>query len=166
MRGIQGYRTFTNVVGLRADEASRVQRTVSAEKAEAVGYRSVTPLFDAGVTKHDVVAFWEGMPFNLNLPSVGGATPLGNCDLCYLKGAKLLRRIAHDHPDRAQWWAEQEQYIGKLKNKPNGLAAFHNNRETYTEILENDRLGTPAGRGMATDEEMGEGASIDCTCTD
>jgi hypothetical protein len=32
----------------------------------------------------------------------------GNCDLCFLKGARILQSIIRREPSRADWWIAQE----------------------------------------------------------
>jgi len=66
------------------------------------------PLETAGVTRADVTAFWASQPFDLRLPNNDGNTPLGNCDLCFLKGGSTILGIIRDRPELARWWAEAE----------------------------------------------------------
>jgi hypothetical protein len=83
-------------VGIRADEPRR------AAKID----RERTPLVSAGVTALDVGKFWESQPFDLGLPNIGGKTLHGNCDLCFLKGAKITQSLISENPQRALWWAD------------------------------------------------------------
>ena len=46
---------------------------------------------------------------------------LGNCDLCFLKGRWKLMRLMTQHPERAEWWIEQERYrrsVARTVRKP------------------------------------------------
>lgn len=101
----QGFETWTNVVGLRADEPRRVSRQRQKESKER--WSLAFPLFDAGVTKNDVILWWKKQPFDLQLRSWEG-----NCDLCFLKGVAKRSRIIEDGPERAEWWIAQEKAIG------------------------------------------------------
>lgn len=101
----QGYEHWTNVVGLRADEPHRVAKQRAKEGRER--WDLAFPLFDAGVTKSDVILFWKRMPFDLQLRSWEG-----NCDLCFLKGVGKRTRIIEDSPSAADWWIAQEARIG------------------------------------------------------
>ena len=101
----RGYKNWTNVVGLRADEPHRVAKQRAKEGKER--WDLAFPLFDAGVTKADVILHWKKQPFDLQLKSWEG-----NCDLCFLKGVAKRTRIIEDDPNRAEWWAAQEQRIG------------------------------------------------------
>ena len=107
----------TTMVGVRADEPRRVG------KLRQRGL--LIPLVDAGVTQADVQAFWKSQPFDLGLPFRDGVTPLGNCDLCFLKGPNQIMGLIKDNPERAVWWAKQEQAIG---------ATFRSDRPTYGQM--------------------------------
>jgi len=103
----QGYATWTNVVGFRADESKRVQRTRQRESESTDPWTSAFPLYGAGRTEADVMAFWRGQPFDLQLRKHEG-----NCDLCFLKGVSIRSGIMRDRPDLAAWWVEQERRTG------------------------------------------------------
>ncbi len=115
-------------VGLLSAEPRRVAKLAKPNRDRD---ERVAPMAEAGVTKHDVSAFWRAQPFDLALPNDNGTTPLGNCDLCFLKGAAKVMRIIRDEPERAVWWARQEQRISEIANKPSG-ARFRDHRPTYT----------------------------------
>ncbi len=136
-----GLDEFDKVVGLRADEWHRVSRMRNrAEKSGEKGERDIImPLADAAVTKWDVRDFWNKQSFDLRLPNVNGKTPLGNCDLCFLKGASTLLGIVRERPDLAKWWAEAEAEA--RASKPLG-ARFRNDRPSYAAMIEmNDSQG-------------------------
>ncbi len=99
-----GTRDYARAVGMRADEPRRVARMRANNTGDFV-----LPLADAGVTQADVRAFWDAMPFDLELPTIGGETVHGNCDLCYLKGAKKIASLIREDPSRADWWIKQEE---------------------------------------------------------
>lgn len=108
------------MIGVRADEPRRLP------KLRARGL--MVPLADAGVTQSDVQAFWRAQPFDLGLAFHDGGTPLGNCDLCFLKGPNQIKSLIADKPDRAVWWAAQEAMIG---------GTFRNDRPSYAAMLHN-----------------------------
>lgn len=97
---------WTNVVGLRADEPSRVARL--REKHNEGRWDVAAPLFDDGVRVEDVTSYWDTSPFNLRLRSWEG-----NCDLCFLKSQSKRVQIMRDRPDLAQWWKDREAETGK-----------------------------------------------------
>jgi len=105
VRADGAYDEWTNVVGLRADEPSRVAKVSGGRETEAETV--VCPLATAGVTKEDVLAFWSRQPFDLRLRPWEG-----NCDLCFLKGQATRERIMLNHPETAAWWIAQEAAIG------------------------------------------------------
>ncbi len=99
----QGHDHWTNPVGLRADEMRRVLKTVERNQSGKERWTTTTPLASAKVQKRDVAAFWEAQPFDLDLDAHEG-----NCDLCFLKGAVILRHLIRQNPDAADWWIGQE----------------------------------------------------------
>lgn len=119
---INKYLDFINLdadtmVGVRADEPARVA------KLRARGL--LIPLVDAGVRQADVQAFWKAQPFDLGLLFRDGVTPLGNCDLCFLKGPQQILGLIKDKPARAVWWAQQEDAVG---------ATFRSDRPSYGQM--------------------------------
>jgi hypothetical protein len=109
-------------VGIRADEQRR------AAKID----RERTPLVTAGVTKEIVGQFWKSQLFDLGLPNMNGVTMHGNCDLCYLKGAKQTLSLISEKPERALWWAKMEEtHINKAKNDS---GKFRKDRPTYRQM--------------------------------
>jgi 3'-phosphoadenosine 5'-phosphosulfate sulfotransferase (PAPS reductase)/FAD synthetase len=118
-----GWDHWTSAVGLRADEPIRVARALDRERTKKDRWHNVCPLATAGVTEVDVFSFWRCQPFDLRL---AGAWE-GNCDGCFLKGRAALSRMWQDHPERMQWWADQEAV-------PRGAgrgARFRADREDY-----------------------------------
>ena len=110
-------------VGIRADEQRR------AAKID----RSRLPLVAAGVSKHDVGAFWRNQAFDLALPNNNGVTMHGNCDLCYLKPAHQVFSLIAEKPERAIWWARMEStHINKAINQS---GKFRKDRPTYAQML-------------------------------
>lgn len=107
------------MVGVRADEPRRVGKL--RERGLLV------PLVDAGVTQSDVQAFWRNQPFDLGLEFRNGMTSLGNCDLCFLKGAHQIQSLIADKPERAIWWAQREDRIG---------ARFRSDRPSYAQMAQ------------------------------
>ena len=132
-----GWDHWTNVIGLRADEPARVTKARARSGTER--WENSVPLADAGVSVSDVSEFWGRQPFDLRLPSVNGSTPLGNCDLCFLKGAATIAGIIRERPDLAQWWIEAEAEAKARASKPSG-ARFRSDRPSYARILELSRL--------------------------
>lgn len=108
---------FTQCLGIRADEPSRVAKNRAKEHVEL-------PLVDAGIARGDVLAFWDAQPFDLQI-----RPGEGNCRLCFEKGVAQLRNVAMSAPDEAglSRWTGREERIGATMKKahPYGqLAAF------------------------------------------
>lgn len=96
---------YTEVIGLRHDEGLRILKGM--ERAERDARRVTYPLAKAKVVKADIKRFWLGDPlpqgFDLGLEDYEG-----NCDLCFLKGQAIRKRIIRDNPLCPKWWAQQE----------------------------------------------------------
>lgn len=181
----EGYLHWYAAMGLRADEMTRV------EKARARAGRDrqtpIVPLADAGVTKEIVAAWWRGQSFDLQLPNVGGITPMGNCILCPLKARAKLVNALRRMPEEAAWWIQQEDDMTKrIENVPHTAQPtpiwdddettiiewkppspdrrnrFHKDGTSYRDLLSRAQFMN------AMDEPMDEGydTGIDCLCTD
>ena len=109
---------WSSAIGIRADEA---HRTKTKRRGRQIHWY---PLANAGVTKRDIYKFWKSQPFDLQLENVNGSTPLGNCDMCFLKSEKILANIAKTMPDKADWWIRMEQETGSTFRKNRDLAEF------------------------------------------
>lgn len=156
----QGYATWTNVVGLRADEPGRVARGRANEDSEK--WDLAYPLFDAGVTKSDVVLFWKKQPFDLKLRSWEG-----NCDLCFLKGELKRRRIMEDRPDLAGWWVRQEAEAARREGVEPHAARFRDKGPSYAALLEQTQAqGRLFDNALFPDPDQVDDPTDlgDCTC--
>lgn len=98
---------YTEVIGLRYDEGMRIIKGIA--NAEKRGRLCAYPLSKARVTKATVMAFWREQPFDLGLEPWEG-----NCDLCFLKGRGIKKRIIRGDASRAEWWrANESAHKGK-----------------------------------------------------
>lgn len=152
-----GWGRYMAVTGLRADEMRRVSRARTRAEAGKDGFDVAMPLAEAGVTKQDVATFWAAQNWGLRLPSVNGTTPMGNCDLCFLKSAATITGIMRARPERARWWIEKEAAGNPQHNA--AAAYFRNDRPSYASMA----------RAVAEQREMDFGdadALIDCHCTE
>ena len=140
---------YTNAVGLRADEPRRVHRMRNDNSREEV----VCPMFDAGHTEADVLAFWKQQPFDLMLPLAGNMA--GNCVGCFLKGRDKLEALMLEMPEYFGWWEKAEQI-----SPPSATtgARFRSDRPSYAAMLDTVRR---QGQLFAGDED-----TIPCFCTD
>lgn len=133
-----GIEEYPTMVGIRADEPRRVakMRTNKDEK--------LTPLATAKITEAIVWDFWNNNHFDLGLVKASGAS---NCDLCFLKGGKILQGLIREKPERALWWAKMEKEIG---------GTFSKDRPNYSSLYEFSQL----------QAEMFDDESIPCFCGD
>jgi len=132
-----GVKEYQTAVGIRADEQRRAAKMPD----------KFIPLVRAGVTQKDVQEFWNSHSFNLGIPFNNGVTPLGNCDLCFLKGQSQIISLISDKPERAVWWAEMELMIG---------ATWRSDRPSYSAM----------GKYANSQSDMFNFESIDCFCGD
>lgn len=154
---------WDQMVGIRADEPSRVAKIRARPSTETVLETMAMPLANAGLTKADVNAFWKTQPFNLGLRTRDGTTPEGNCDLCFLKGPRKVMTLIRANPSRAIWWAKQESL--QLSSKQDG-ARFRNDRASYQDmydfaVAQGDMF--PGSYDLST---MPGDADIECFCGD
>ena len=133
-----------SIVGFRADEPRRVAKL--ADKSRA-------PMARGGVTKQDVLNFWNGNSFNLQLPHINGQTVNGNCDLCFLKGSQQILSLISEKPSRAIWWAGCETIVQSTATGRG--ATFRKDRPSYQAMV-----------GFTQDQAdmFGYDESIDCMC--
>jgi 3'-phosphoadenosine 5'-phosphosulfate sulfotransferase (PAPS reductase)/FAD synthetase len=101
----RGHSHWTNVVGLRHDEAHRVAKSRAPNKER---WTVALPLDDAKVSNRDVRAFWREQDFDLQLLPFEG-----NCDGCFLKARPKLWEVERTKPGTLQWWSDMEQGPGK-----------------------------------------------------
>lgn len=105
---------WDQLVGIRADEPSRVAKIRARGTSTESSHEEMRiPLADGGVTVAHVGAFWDAMPFNLELPTYGGRTLAGNCVLCFLKPRTQVQSLIQEDPKRAVWWARMETEVSK-----------------------------------------------------
>lgn len=132
-----GYKEYLTMVGVRADEPRRVAKIRQQED-------KFCPLASDGVTETIVWDFWNKNTFDLELPKVSGAS---NCDLCFLKGARIIMGLINQKPERAIWWAQMENVVG---------AKFRSDRPSYKEMAKYD----------ASQSNLFGDESVHCFCGD
>lgn len=142
IKATTGWDTWTDFIGLRADEPRRVHRLKADGKRDIV-----CPMYHANHTLKDVLDFWASMPFDLQLPYKDNA--YGNCVGCFLKATPKLLRILTKEPAQADFWIRMEEKID---------APFRKDRAPYRQLLD-----------MATSQQgfdFLENDLFECNCTD
>jgi 3'-phosphoadenosine 5'-phosphosulfate sulfotransferase (PAPS reductase)/FAD synthetase len=137
-----GWTTWTDIIGLRADEPRRVHRLKSDGKREII-----CPMYHAGHTLKDVLDFWSSMPFDLDLPYKDNS--YGNCVGCFLKSTPKILRIMAEEPKHADFWIRIEESKGK---------PFRRDRAPYKQLLD---MATSQRAIDFTDCDL-----LECNCTD
>jgi len=157
IRTIKRYMNSINIfewdafVGIRADEPNRAKKL----KGDSSKENPIAPLFLDKKTKYDVFDFWNNQKFDLELKNINGTTPMGNCDLCYLKSGDKIKSIILDNPKKAIWWAKMETLATELGALPSG-ALFSIDRPSYQKMI-----------NFAADQmPLFEDESIECFCGD
>lgn len=147
---------FTNAIGLRADEPRRAHRL----KGD-YGFESpVAPMFHAGHTEEDVLAFWKAAPFDLELPLTGNMA--GNCVGCFLKSKGKLYTLEREMPRYFDWWiATEERMQGAQWTavKESGRR-FRLDRPSYALVRKQ-----VAQQGELF-SDLGDDDTVPCMCTD
>lgn len=152
MHTVHGYKEWDSVLGIRHDEPRRWARQMRANAKGGRRWETLMPLYETGVTKVDVQAFWSAQPFDLGIDS-----DLGNCDGCFLKHDDKLIRIFQAQPQRAVWWVAQESRTGQVfrKDKP----AYRQLAWDAAQLLKHPNMDIES---IFAEEEDG----IDCVCGD
>jgi hypothetical protein len=109
--------SYFEVIGLRYDEGHRVFKMLARNDSD--GRKCVAPIARAKDTLVEVSEFWNAQPFDLGL-----RPGEGNCDLCFLKGKRLLKALIRERPESVKWWIDAEQSV-------NG---FFSKRDSYDEL--------------------------------
>lgn len=147
------------MTGIRADEPRRVAKIRHRKTTSESKYATmVMPLADAGVGVQDVTDFWKAQPFDLMLPTINGRTLEGNCDLCFLKGAKQVYSIIASDRKKGEWWARMERTAVSSTSVIGDGALFRFDRPSYQQML--DYSGTQVDMFADQDEALA------CFCGD
>jgi hypothetical protein len=141
MKKVFPLKEFVTFVGIRADEPRRVAK-MSTNKDE-----KQCPLAVDGITQQDVLEFWKNNFFDLKLTVIDGKTPLGNCDLCYLKDLKQKLSIVRRYPEKVVWWAAKEEQIN---------ATFRRDHPQYKDLV----------KKASEQADLFSDESIPCFCGD
>lgn len=143
-----GIRKFNNFIGFRADEPLRVKRSI--EKFKSV--KNKFPLYDNGITKLMINAYWANKPYNLEIPSI-----LGNCTLCFMKGKNAIINILATYPELAEPWIKDEE-IAQQHGKYGG--------HTYFPDITIKQLLSIAQNNLFKDIDLNNVTpAFDCACT-
>jgi hypothetical protein len=114
---------FEQFIGFRFDEPNRVKNYQHTYKNTLTRF----PLYEQGITKEMVNAYWASKPYTLEIPPI-----LGNCDLCFLKGKNSLIKIMALYPELADKWIEDERRANA--GREDQIGTFFPDT-TYAELL-------------------------------
>lgn len=99
---------YTQFVGLRADEPSRVAKMRERNEQRDTDERA--PLFELGIVKADVLGYWATMPYDLEIPE-----HLGNCTGCFLKDESDLATALVEPGTDPEWWIGIERDFAPMR---------------------------------------------------
>lgn len=103
-----GKGNYTTWLGIRADEQSRLK----IGKRPDLRYMAEITDFE----KEDVLDFWSGMPFDLEIQE-----HLGNCVFCIKKGINKIALAARDEPELASQWMSAINSATDRLNQPTDI---------------------------------------------
>lgn len=63
--------------------------------------RPIFPLIENGIFKDDIEAYWNKQPVRF--------APFNNCVGCFHRNPIFLRKMAEAHPNKMEWFAQQEE---------------------------------------------------------
>lgn len=125
------------MTGIRADEPRRVAKIRHRKSTSESKWATMAmPLADEGVGVQDITDFWADQPFDLMLPTINGRTLEGNCDLCFLKGAKQVYSIIASDRPKAVWWARMESEVVSTGKFTGDGARFRFDRPSYQQMID------------------------------
>jgi hypothetical protein len=105
-----GWDEWQSFLGIRHDEPHRWKTRGPDPKFKRE--ERELPLVDAKITKVEVLDFWKGHHFDVDLPP-----GISNCDLCFLKGRDKKLSTIRKNPQLADWWDDAEKEMGRTFDK-------------------------------------------------
>ncbi len=124
-----GIDNYTTAMGIRFDEPERQKKHID----------KLLPLFDYKIKKEDVLNWWKGQSFDLQLEE-----HQGNCDLCVLKSERKLKTCIVENPNVVDWYQVYEdkyrinffmmpitELVKKSKLKFNRFQSIKNQTEIF-----------------------------------
>jgi hypothetical protein len=147
----QGIRKYENLIGFRADEPLRVKRRKKMWKQVTDRF----PLYENGIDKQMINAYWNIKPYKLEIPSI-----LGNCDLCFMKGKDAILAILAKYPELGDKWIADEDR-SKLREEGSKKKGH-----TYFEGVTIRQLRNIAQNNLFKDYNLEDiNPAFDCACT-
>lgn len=91
-----------NANGLLEFKATFNKHKDGRNKWEVVEWQRPTfPLIENGIFKDDIQAYWDKNPVRF--------APFNNCVGCFHRNPIFLRKMAEAHPNKMEWFAQQEE---------------------------------------------------------
>lgn len=106
---------ITTQIGFRLNETRRADNMLlKCNEAGFIEYKKIAwqkpvfPLIENGILKNDIINFWNNKPVKF--------AAYNNCVGCFHRNPIFLRWQFQEHPEKMQWFAEQE-YRGTWQTK-------------------------------------------------
>lgn len=115
-QAVLGWKRWTTIIGLRADEMDRAINVAARNKAGKDRWKSDMPLLTAGITRRDVLVHWLGasMRVGREVPQgfdLGLFDYEGNCWKCWKKSFAKVARIVRDaRAAMNSFWEDHERF--------------------------------------------------------
>lgn len=100
---------YKMAIGIRADEIDRMSPNAASNSL-------IYPLVAHNVTKQDVLNWWRGQPFDLDIPE-----HYGNCLWCWKKSFRKLLTLLDERPEVFEFPERMEQLYGNTGAVANKL---------------------------------------------
>jgi 3'-phosphoadenosine 5'-phosphosulfate sulfotransferase (PAPS reductase)/FAD synthetase len=158
-----GKGNFKSWIGMRIDEPRRLKNLETTKdmfgKVNRVNTNIMYLAQISDFTKQDVLDFWAGMPFDLEIDE-----HLGNCVFCVKKSAKKLALAARQEPELAKQWDEcfKDESIRVLPANKTPKGVIYRNMQSLDSIIQifsdfsEDELKTNIKKTKAIDSECSE----------
>tara|TARA_R110000787_G_scaffold276351_1_gene385275 strand:- start:41 stop:937 length:897 start_codon:yes stop_codon:yes gene_type:complete len=158
-----GKGNFKNWLGMRIDEPRRLKNIETTKdmfgKVNRVNPNIMYLAQISDFTKQDVLDFWAGMPFDLEIDE-----HLGNCVFCVKKSAKKLALAARQEPELAKQWTDcfKDESIRLLPANKYPKGVIYRNMQSLDSIIQlfndfsEDELKTNIKKTKDADSECSE----------
>lgn len=100
---------YKMAIGIRADEIDRMSPNAASNSL-------IYPLVEHNVTKQDVLNWWRGQPFDLDIPE-----HYGNCLWCWKKSFRKLFTLLEERPEVFEFPERMERLYGNAGAVANKL---------------------------------------------
>lgn len=151
--------SYDTAIGIRVDEIDRV----SPKRKE---FRFIYPLVsDHPMTKPEINAYWDSMPFRLNLKGYEG-----NCKWCWKKSLRKHLHLIKEHPDWYDFPEKMEQMYGlagyNIDGTPRTLFRQNKSTKDLRELAITLKIDPPEDDSRVYETQMGLELDLSYGCSE